>query len=112
MLQEFQISNFKLLIPNFLKKYKIVGHSMEPTLHSGDTIFVSNLPYVFNHPQKGDIIAAKVDGKVVIKRIEKIEKENYFLLGDNPDDSHDSRKFGMIGRKDILGKVIFMSSRP
>ena len=35
----------------------------------------------------------------------KIEKELYFLTGDNPSDSFDSRKIGFVDRKDILGKV-------
>jgi nickel-type superoxide dismutase maturation protease len=106
--KEFQISNFKFLIFKFLLKFKIIGHSMEPTLKSGDTVLVSSLPYVFKSPQQNDIIAAKMDGKVMIKRITKEEDNSYFLIGDNPNDSYDSRKFGMIARKDILGKVIFI----
>jgi len=37
----------------------------------------------------------------------KIEEGNYFLLGDNTTNSRDSRSFGFIHEKDILGKVNF-----
>jgi phage repressor protein C with HTH and peptisase S24 domain len=81
---------------------------MEPTIQSGSSVLVSSLPYIFKSPKLNDILAARIDGKVVIKRISKIEKNKYFITGDNPNDSFDSRKFGMIGRRDILGKVIYV----
>jgi nickel-type superoxide dismutase maturation protease len=80
---------------------------MEPTLKSGDSVLVSSLPYLFKSPQQNDIVAAKVDGKILIKRISSVKQNEYFLSGDNPEDSFDSRKFGMIARKDIIGKVVF-----
>ena len=88
-------------------QYKILGQSMSPTLKEGQRVFVNHLAYFFKKPQIGDLIAAKDprDGKVLIKRISKKEKGKYFLLGDNPAHSTDSRTFGMIGKKDLLCKV-------
>lgn len=89
--------------------YKIEGMSMMPTLHNESTVFVSRVAYWFSLPKTGDIVAVKDprDGKILIKRIKKIEQKKYFLQGDNKDHSTDSRKFGMLEKKDIIGKVVF-----
>ena len=91
-----------------LSRFIISGHSMEPTLKTKDTVLVSFLPYLFSTPKKGDIVAIKDprDNKVLIKRITNIENNTYFIEGDNKQHSTDSRKFGMIGRDLIIGKVI------
>ena len=89
-----------------IKKLKISGHSMEPILKNGDIVLINRLAYVFSSPKKGDIIAAKINKKVFIKRITKIDNNKFFLCGDNQKDSLDSRKFGLISKKDIIGKVI------
>ena len=90
-------------------KYLISGESMSPTLKPGQNILVNRLTYVFAKPKVGDIIALKDLGskKVLIKRISKTNKDNYFVLGDNEKQSTDSRVFGWIKKKDIIGKVIF-----
>ena len=36
----------------------------------------------------------------------KVPKDHYYLVGDNLDESDDSRRFGTIDEKDILYKVI------
>jgi len=36
----------------------------------------------------------------------KIPKDMYFLLGDNRENSLDSRKIGLINKKDIIGKIV------
>jgi nickel-type superoxide dismutase maturation protease len=93
-------------------KYKISGNSMSPTLHSGQTILVNRLRYWFTIPKVNDIVAVNDprDGKVLIKRITKIEGKGYFVEGDNKKASTDSRVFGMIERRDIVGKVILLNS--
>ncbi|HVA96847.1 MAG TPA: nickel-type superoxide dismutase maturation protease [Candidatus Acidoferrales bacterium] len=90
-----------------LYKYKISGDSMSPTLHNGQIVLVNRFIYLFAAPKKNDIIAVRDprDGKVLIKRIKKIEDKRYFVLGDNKKASTDSRVFGMIERQDIVGKV-------
>jgi len=80
---------------------------MSPTLHNGQIVLVNRFIYLFAAPKKNDIIAVRDprDGKVLIKRIKKIEDKRYFVLGDNKKASTDSRVFGMIERQDIVGKV-------
>lgn len=81
---------------------------MHPTLQEREVVFVNRLSFLFHTPQIGDIIAFRDprDKKVLIKRITKRVKEKYFVEGDNKKHSTDSREFGMIGRNDIVGKVI------
>jgi len=79
---------------------------MEPTIQNGQTVLVSSIPYFFSKPKIGDVVAFKKDNKVLIKRIGKIDGKKYFVSGDNKEDSMDSRKFGWLTKKDILGKVI------
>lgn len=80
---------------------------MEPTIQNGGTVLVSNLLYLFQNPRIDDIVAVGEAGKVLIKRVTGIHKGNYFLAGDNQQDSLDSRKFGLVAKQNILGKVIY-----
>jgi nickel-type superoxide dismutase maturation protease len=90
-----------------LTRFKIIGHSMEPQIESGKKVLVSNIPYWFQTPKINDIVAFKDSlGKVLIKRIVEISGKKYFVQGDNKDDSYDSRSFGNISKKQIIGKVI------
>ncbi len=90
-----------------LTKFRVVGHSMEPVIRNGETILVSNFFYWFKKPKIGDIVAFRDAGKVLIKRITKLNREKYFLEGDNKRDSLDSRKLGLVVKEKIIGKVIY-----
>jgi len=79
---------------------------MNSTFKSGDAVLVNRLSYIFSKPKIGDIVVLKKE-KYIIKRIAKIRKEQVFLLGDNKKESSDSRVFGWINKKEIVGKVIF-----
>lgn len=78
---------------------------MLPALENGDKVLV--------RPPKelkiGDIIVAKHPFRLtpIIKRITKFSTcGKLFLSGDNPQESTDSRTFGEIDRKDVLGIVV------
>ncbi len=79
---------------------------MEPTIKNGDRVLVNRLAYLLDSPKIEDIVATKMDKKIFIKRITSVKQERYFIAGDNPNDSFDSRKFGMIGKDRVIGKVI------
>lgn len=89
-----------------LSRFKIVGHSMTPTLQNNDHVIVSKVPYFFSKPSVGDIVVYEKSGEVYIKRVSQINGTKYFLIGDNKKDSLDSRKHGFIDRNKIKGKVI------
>lgn len=90
---------------------------MEPGTKEGSTVFVNRYYYFFRKPKTGDVIVIRLNllkgstftqkGETyIIKRIEKIDKDKIFVVGDNEKESVDSRKFGWIDKKNILGKVI------
>ncbi len=79
---------------------------MNPILSDGDVVLVDRGATV----EVGDIVVAKhpiEQNSEVIKRIERIdERGNYFLVGDNLEDSNDSRHFGAVSSEYIKGKVV------
>lgn len=85
--------------------FEIEGESMSPTLIEGDLALVNFQAKI----KEGDIILAHHPfevGSKLIKRVWKITDEGkYFLIGDNLPKSTDSRDFGELPAKDILGKV-------
>jgi nickel-type superoxide dismutase maturation protease len=87
-------------------KYICEGPSMNPTLRDGEVVLVDREAPV----NVGDIVVAKhpiEQNSEVVKRVERInERGHYFLIGDNPDDSTDSRHYGAVTREYIKGKVV------
>ena len=85
--------------------FRIEGDSMHPTLKEGDLVLIN--PHAAL--AIGDIVVARHPFKKsinIIKRIAEIlPGERYILLSDNLDESSDSRSFGAIAAKDILGKA-------
>lgn len=83
---------------------------MLPTYTSHTRVLVSKISYVFVPPRRGDIIIIKhpTEKKELIKRIAQIKGTTYFVRGDNKKQSIDSKTFGWIEKKDIIGKVLFI----
>ncbi|HEX8639272.1 MAG TPA: nickel-type superoxide dismutase maturation protease [Pyrinomonadaceae bacterium] len=87
-------------------KYVCEGKSMNPTLRDGEVVLVDREAKI----EIGDIVVAKhpiEQMSEVVKRVERINKQgDYFLVGDNLEDSNDSRHFGAVARNYIKGKVV------
>jgi nickel-type superoxide dismutase maturation protease len=87
-------------------KYVCEGKSMNPTLKDGETVLVDREVKV----DVGDIVVARhpvEQTSEIVKRIERItERGHYYLVGDNLEDSNDSRHFGAVTREYIKGKVV------
>ncbi len=79
---------------------------MVPYLAERDEVVT--LPYFFGKPKIGDVIVFKhiVPPFIFCKRIKKIINDEIWVEGENKKESIDSRKFGFVKRKNIIGKVI------
>lgn len=73
---------------------------MEPTLSAGDRLLVSYGARV----RPGHVVVARFpDDTLVIKRASERRGLRWWLVGDNPEQSTDSRHRGAIAPDDILG---------
>lgn len=79
---------------------------MEPLFPDGSFVWVFKWAYFLKTPKSGDVVVFSHAGNKYLKRIKYYEAGKYFLAGDNEADSYDSRKFGLLQRKEICGKVI------
>lgn len=104
---------------------------MEPTLSPGTKVLVSSAYWLVGEIQKGDVVVLRSpkDNSVVIKRVYALDGEtvdflnapenwsladgefvvpngDIYVLGDNLPASEDSREFGPVEKRRILGKVL------
>lgn len=87
-------------------RFKVVGHSMEPTLASGTVVWVLKWAYLFFNPKVGDIVVFSQNNMKMVKRVKRIDTKGIELAGDNSADSLDSRSFGPVKKEAIIGKVM------
>jgi nickel-type superoxide dismutase maturation protease len=103
-----QAGFFEIALVFFGSRHKYIceGKSMNPTLRDGETVLVDRAAKI----EVGDIVVARhpiEQQSEIVKRIERItERGHYFLVGDNLEDSNDSRHFGAVTREYIKGKVV------
>lgn len=95
-----------------LSRFRVAGHSMVPSLLPGDEIIISSIPYMFSSPKPEDIVLLLEphSEKRVVKRIEKVKNDTYFVRGENPSDSQDSRTYGAVSKTRVIGKMLFKLS--
>ena len=93
--------------------------SMEPTLETGSLILGLR---IFDELETGDIIIFRRDGSYLVKRIaacagDTIDHQNsivtvpdncYYVLGDNAENSHDSRYWAdpYVSHEDVIAKLL------
>ncbi len=83
---------------------------MYPTLEAGEYVAAENLSYKFRDPKVNEIVVVKspADGRKLVKRIVEKIGDQYKIEGDNKAASVGSRHFGLINRRDILGRVFMV----
>lgn len=109
MENELPETNWKERILFFLGKrqgFVVEGNSMLPTLKTGDAVLINPQANF----ETGDIVLANHPFKQsvkILKRISEISEDGkFFLIGDNKDESSDSRSFSAISESEILGKAV------
>lgn len=89
----------------------VSGPSMVPTLRHGDRALVRYRARV----RPGDVVVATLPGRpslVIVKRVLRREAGGWWLEGDNPFGSDDSRAFGPVADAAVLGRVVLLLRRP
>jgi signal peptidase I len=91
-----------------LKLLKVSGDSLLPIYRDGDFVLASKIPYLFGTITPGDVVVFrhKVYG-TMIKKVQSVvpDKGEIYVVGIH-ENSVDSRQFGAINRRDVVGKVI------
>jgi len=93
---------------------------MEPTLEPGDRLYVDSRAYRERPPARGELVVARENEsprRFLVKRVVFLAGETprsgdppvppgfVYLLGDNPEVSRDSRKFGPVPLRSLVGRV-------
>ncbi|VVC40939.1 Peptidase S26A, signal peptidase I,Peptidase S24/S26A/S26B/S26C [Cinara cedri] len=103
--------------------FQCLGDSMEPSIQSGDLVFIQRFSKLFNSINNGDLVIAKspLDDKLfILKRVKALDGQsvrrgiNYqrvprgsvWLEGDNFKVSEDSWTFGPVPKGLIYGRVV------
>lgn len=79
---------------------------MEPTIHHGEKVLVIKQWLLPITPRTVVVVRDPRDGKLLLKRVQQVKNKQVFVVGDNAQESTDSRDFGWIARDDIIGKVL------
>ncbi len=93
-----------------LLRVRVAGDSMLPTLRDGDACLVRRTHRI----RPGHLIVVERPdrpGLLVVKRVWRREPTGWWVEGDNPDGSDDSRLFGPVPDAKVIGVVVRRARR-
>jgi nickel-type superoxide dismutase maturation protease len=83
---------------------------MIPAFEPGDVVLLDSSPHADPFVVAGDVVVARHPFQrdtQILKRVEHLTKDGgLFLMGDDPEESTDSRSFGSIDPSAVLGVVV------
>lgn len=86
-----------------LRRVKVSGDSMLPTLRDGQTVFFHSVDT--SNFKVGDVVLIEREsypGIFYIKRVKSIVLEGIWVEGDNSDESTDSRAWGYLSPDELV----------
>jgi signal peptidase I len=107
-----------------VRRYQVEGRSMLRAYEPGERLVVEGVSYRFRAPRSGEVVVVRQpgsDGRLDLKRIaagpgaevtvrgapDFMGNHEWYVLGDNLDESTDSRELGPVKTSDIVGRVWF-----
>lgn len=75
---------------------------MAPKIRPGQLILATTL---FRKLHPGQVVIIQRGHKELVKRIERIESDQLFVIGDNLDVGSDSRQFGWLSQQAVVARV-------
>lgn len=87
---------------------------MRPSLEPGDRVVVVRLPRVVP-VRRGWLLAVRdprLPSRLLVKRASAPAPGGVYVLGDNPEHSTDSRTFGLVPHRSVVGLVVYRYAPP
>ena len=82
-------------------RVEVRGPSMLPTLAPGEWLLVRRgVP-----ARPGAVVVVRLAGRLVVKRVTRVGDDGVWVEGDNAAASDDSRTFGAVAPRDMVGEV-------
>jgi nickel-type superoxide dismutase maturation protease len=90
-----------------LRRFVVRDTSMQPGLSPGDRVLV----WQWAAPRSGDLVVFRDPERhlsFAVKRVVSLEANGDLVVrGDNPNVSRDSREFGPVPRRLVVGRVVY-----
>lgn len=100
------------------RRVTVQGWSMAPALLPGEQLLFDRLAYARRRPRRGDVVLVQHPLRPQLRMTKRIAgvpgdsmrdgvlgRGEYWVEGDNADESTDSREFGPLRRRDVLGRA-------
>lgn len=108
-IRDASLKEYVLWLLRQRRRFRVSGPSMLPLLQPGEEVLIDPLAYVDRHPSLGDVVVAEHPKRPNLRLVKRViavlDTGDCLLVGDNPDASTDSRNFGAVSQRNILGKV-------